>query len=285
MFSDFPVILDGGTGSHLNAAGKSENMSSEQFIMENPSVLVNLQKAYVEAGSTVLMAPTFGANRVNLKKFDYYGDMDALCKELVELSRSASDGKALIAGDIAPTGLMPEPFGDTEDEFFFDVFRESASALEKAGVDLFAIETQLVSAEAMLALKAVRSVSSKPVMMSFTVTENGSTFFGEKITDIWKIFKDEGLAAFGINCIGNLDALCSIIKDLAAVCDVPIIAKPNAGLPDSSSGTPVYNLEPATMGEYAVKLSKAGAKLIGGCCGTGPEHISAISAALSNNAK
>ncbi len=281
MFSKLPVILDGGTGSHLNAAGKPSNMCSEQFIIENPEVLIKLQKAYVDAGSTILMSPTFGANAVALKKYGYYGDIKAICASLVDLSRKASGGKALIAGDIAPTGLMPEPFGDTEEDFLLDVFTEAAGALEEAGVDLFAIETQLVSTEADIALRAVRSVSKKPVMMSFSVTENGRTFFGEKLTDIWDMFKDAGLSAFGVNCIGDPEALCNIIADLRRVCDIPIIAKPNAGLPDSSSGVPVYNFPAETMEKYALKLYESGARLIGGCCGTGPEHIAAVKKALS----
>ena len=281
MFNDLPMIMDGATGTRLQALGMPAGACTEDWIIKNPDKLIEVQKGYIEAGSEMLYAPTFGAHRVNFQKHGIERSVESMVGELVELSRHAAGGKALVAGDLSSTGLLVEPYGDTEPEELFEVFREQAAALEKAGVDLFGIETQMYLDEAAIAARAVRSVSDKPIICSFSCGPTGKSLWGEDLADVCEGLGEFELSAFGVNCCGDMELLCTVLEGIRRVTDLPLIAKPNAGLPKTlDDGTMAYDMDPEELAKYAVKFVECGAGLIGGCCGTDGRHIAAIARAL-----
>ena len=279
MFSK-TLIMDGATGTELQRLGMPAGSCTEKWVLENPDKMLFLQRAYVAAGSNLIYAPTFGASEVNLAKHGIKDDMKAMCRDLVALSREAADGKAMVIGDISSTGELIEPYGDMEEDDLLRIFIHQAEAIELAGVDLFGVETQMYLDEARLAVKAVKEVSKKPIIVSFSCGPTGKTLFGEDVCDVCSELEEEGISAFGINCCGDLDVLCSVLERLKATTSLPLIAKPNAGVPVVKNGVSVYDFPTRRMGEYAVKFYERGARLIGGCCGTTPEHIAAIAEAI-----
>lgn len=274
------TIMDGATGTQLQKLGMPAGECTEQWVLDNPEAFVAMQRAYVEAGSDMVYAPTFGANRVNLKNHGLCCEIDEMCARLVALSRRAAGDKALVIGDLSSTGLLVEPYGDTEEDELLEIFTEQAAALERAGVDLFGVETQMYLDEARLAVRAVRSVSDKPLIVSFTCGPTGRTIWGEDLREIVDELVEYGIAAFGVNCCGDLELLCTVLEQLHGHTGLPLIAKPNAGVPVTRNGVSVYELAPEVMGEYASRFAARGAKLIGGCCGTDERHIAAIKAAV-----
>jgi len=276
MFKDKIWVMDGATGTQLQKLGMPAKSCTEQWVLENPDKFVEMQRAYVEAGSDMVYAPTFGANRVNLSNHGVEADIDEMCAVLVALSRRAAGDRALVIGDISSTGLLVEPYGDTEEDELLEVFTQQAAALEKAGVDAFGVETQMYLDEARLAVKAVRSVSNKPLIVSFTIGPTGKTIWGEDLRDIIDELEEYSPAAFGINCCGDMELMCQVLSQLKEHTDIPLVAKPNAGIPVMRDGKSVYELPAEQLGEYAARFIDCGAKLIGGCCGTTQEHIAAI---------
>ena len=170
-----PILLDGATGSELYKRGMPAGACTEQWVLGHPEALLELQRGYVAAGSQVLIAPTFGANRVRLEQHGIFGQVADYNRRLVELSRQAAGGRALVAGDMAPTGLFIAPFGESSFEELVAIYTEQAAALAAAGVDLFLIETTMTMPEARAAVLACKSVSDRPVWVTFTCDENGRT--------------------------------------------------------------------------------------------------------------
>ena len=188
----FPLILDGATGTQLQARGFAGGVCAERWTLEHPETILEIQRAYVEAGSKVLYAPTFGANRVKLEAHGIFNRVEEYNRRLVELSRQAADGRALVAGDLSPTGLFLYPLGDARFEELVDIYTEQAVALEKAGVDLFVIETMMSVSDARAALLAVKSVSEKPVFVTFTCNESGRTLTGSDPAAVLQILGIRG---------------------------------------------------------------------------------------------
>ena len=165
-----PLILDGATGTQLQKRGFTGDQCAEAWTLAHPDVMIDLQRAYVESGSQIVYSPTFGANRVKLESHGIFGKVEEFNAQLVALSRRAAGDRALVAGDISPTGLFLYPLGETTFEELFEIYTEQAAALEKAGVDLFVVETMVTLAEARAAVLAVKSVSRKPVFVSFSLS-------------------------------------------------------------------------------------------------------------------
>lgn len=176
-----PILLDGATGSELYKRGMPAGAYTEQWVLGHPEALLELQRGYVAAGSQVLIAPTFGANRVRLEQHGIFGQVADYNRRLVELSRQAAGGRALVAGDMAPTGLFIAPFGESSFEELVAIYTEQAAALAAAGVDLFLIETTMTMPEARAAVLACKSVSDRPVWVTFTCDENGRTLSGTDV--------------------------------------------------------------------------------------------------------
>ena len=269
-------MLDGATGTQLQKRGLARGECPEAWILKHPRELVELQREYVKAGSDAIYAPTFGANRASLARYGVSMKVRDVVHPLVELSREAAGGTALVGGDLAPTGMQFYPAGETSFEEFVDVFAEQAFELEDAGVDFFTVETQMSLLEARAAVIAARSVSSKPIIVSFAPTAAGGIIMGGDIASALVTLQDMGVAAFGINCCGDLELLHLLISRLRPFSDIPIIAKPNAGMPTLRDGVAYYNMSAETLAAAIPGFYDAGARIFGGCCGTTEEHISAL---------
>ena len=271
-----PLILDGATGTGLQKRGMPAGCCTEEWVLAHPEALLELQRSYVAAGTQALIAPTFGANRIMLSRHGLGERVGAYNRRLVALSREAADGRAFVLGDLSPTGLT---LGDGDCALFerlFENFREQAEVLEAAGVDAFLVETQMALCETRAAVTAVREVSKKPLLVSFTLGASGKLLSGGDLCAALFALESFGIDAFGVNCVGDLPLLIDAIAALRKVTALPLIAKPNAGLPVTTEGGVRYTLSPEELAEAGEKLAKAGASLIGGCCGTDERHIRAL---------
>ena len=275
-----PIVMDGATGTELLRRGMPNGACTEQWVLEHPEVLVGLQEEYVAAGAQVIIAPTFQANRVRLEQHGAAGQVAQYTRRLVELSQKAAAGRALVAADMAPTGEFIEPFGERTFEELVEIYTEQAAALAGAGVDLFVIETTMTMPEARAAVLAARSVSDKPVWVTFTCDENGRTLSGTDVLSALIVMQGMGCAAFGLNCSCGPDGMLEQLERLTPYATVPLIAKPNAGMPEMEGEKAVYHCGAEEFASYVPALAKAGVRIFGGCCGTTPGHISALRAAV-----
>lgn len=279
-----PVILDGATGTNLQEAGMPVGVCPEQWILEHGEVLVQLQRRYAEAGTDILFAPTFTANRVKLAEYGLEGKLTEMNRRLVELSREAvrtADAKKpiFVAGDMTMTGRQLYPLGDLQFEELAEIYREQAKALFAAGVDLFVVETMMSLQECRAAVLAIREVCELPIMVSLTYNEDGRTLYGTDPATAVIVLQSLGADAVGLNCSTGPEAMLPLVEQMAEYARIPILAKPNAGLPELAEGRTVYRTAPEEFARFASKLIEAGASIVGGCCGTTPAHIKALAAA------
>ena len=271
-----PILMDGAAGTELMARGMPAGACTPRWALEHPEALLELQRAYVEAGSQVLLAPTFGADRVSLGRCGAFHQAAEYNLRLVELTRRAAEGRCLVAGGMGPLGLSLVPFGESSFEELTAVYTEQAAALAAAGVDLFFIETMTGMAEARAAVLACRSVSDKPVWVSFTCDDEGRAPTGVDVLAAMIVMQGMGAAAFGVNCCTPAVAAEQLAR-LAPYAAVPLIAKPSAGLPEEGR----YPVGPAEFAAAVPSLAAAGGRVFGGCCGAGPEHIRALARAVA----
>ena len=271
-----PLILDGATGSNMMKAGMPRGCCAEMWILEHPEPFTELQGAYAAAGSQVVLAPTFTASAPYLKEYGLENRLEELNAKLVALSRKAVGGRAYVAGDMTTVGKMEYTY-----EMLLPVYIRQANALREAGVDLFVIETMLGLEETMAALEACRMTGDIPVLCSFTITADGQFYFGGSVFEAAPQLEEFGADAVGINCSCGPDQLESVVRSLAGSLHVPVIAKPNAGMPVMDEmGNAVYSMGPEEFGRSMKKLREAGAGVLGGCCGTDPSYIAALCANL-----
>lgn len=271
------MILDGATGTNLQNAGMPIGVCPEKWILENPQILINLQKEYVAAGTMVLYAPTFGANRIKLQEYGLEKNVVQMNRELIVLSKKAAQGKALVAADMTMTGQQLYPVGDLMFEQLAEVYKEQAKAAADAGADLFVVETMMSLQECRAAVLAIREVCDLPIMVSLTYQENGRTLYGTDPVTAVVVLQSIGADAVGINCSAGPKEMIEPVQKMAQYANIPILAKPNAGMPELENGVTVYKTSPQEFADWGKKLVKAGASIIGGCCGTTPEHIAALS--------
>lgn len=273
------IYLDGATGSNLVKAGMPSGVCPESWILENRDVLVDLQRQYVQAGTDILYAPTFTANRVKLAEYGIADRQSSMIRELVALSKEAAstaeDRRVLVAGDLTMTGEQLKPMGNMELEELIDIYKEQIRELEAAGADLLVVETMMSLGEARAALIAAKEVCELPVMVTMTFEPDGRTLYGTDAKSAAIVLESLGACAVGVNCSTGPAAMRKIIEDMAGVTkDIPIIAKPNAGLPFlDEEGHTCYNMTAAEFVEEMKQLTAAGATILGGCCGTTPEFI------------
>lgn len=297
-FSDLiktgPIILDGATGTNLMEAGMPVGVCPESWVLENPQVLLDLQRHYVEAGSNIVYAPTFTANRIKLEEYGLAERLEEMNRKLVQLSREAVGEKALVAGDMTMTGQQLYPMGELMFEELVEVYKEQARVLCEAGVDLFVVETMMSLQESRAAVFAIREVCDLPIMVTLTYNEDGRTLFGTEPETAVVVLQSLGVDAIGINCSTGPMEMVEPVRKMAEYATVPIVAKPNAGLPElvececlpEGETTPVkkkktvYRMTPEEFAEAGVALVEAGASILGGCCGTTAAHIKALSDAV-----
>lgn len=253
----------------------------EQWILENSEVLIDLQKQYVEAGTDILFAPTFTASRIKLKEYGLEDHLEEMNRKLVALSKEAAKGtNALVAGDLTMTGEQLYPLGDLMFEDLVDVYKEQAKIIAEAGADLFVVETMMSLQECRAAVLAIREVCDLPVMVSLTYNEDGRTLYGTDPVTAVVVMQSLGADAVGMNCSTGPEAMLEPIAKMAEYATIPLLAKPNAGMPELIDGQTVFNVEPEEFAEVGKKLVEEGAAIIGGCCGTTPEHIRALKEAV-----
>ena len=271
------LLLDGATGSNLMKAGMPKGVCAETWILDHPQAILDLQRAYVAAGSQVLLAPTFTAGRMYLSQHGLEGELKELNRCLVALSREAAQGKAWVAGDMTTMGRADVPY-----ETMLEYYEEQARALAEAGVDLILCETLMGHDEAMAALEGCRMAAAElPVCCSFSVTADGMLYFGGSVYEAAPQVAEFGADAVGINCSVGPDQLESVVRALQESLTVPVIAKPNAGMPEiDDQGNAHYSMHAADFGRHMAALHRAGASILGGCCGTEPPYIAALKAAL-----
>ena len=254
--------------------GMPRGICTELWIDAHPEALLALQREYVAAGSDIIYAPTFSANRYTLEREGLADQVEELNRRLVALSRQAAGGKALVAGDVTTTGVPLEPNGPMEYNRLHEIYREQAAALAEGGADLIVIETMLGIDETAVALEAVREVCDLPVLCSLTVQSDGSAYFGGNCVDAVEELQELGASAAGVNCSCGPEQLVSLVRNMKAVAEIPLLVKPNAGMPAiSDNGEAVYPMTAAKFAAHMRVLLEAGADLIGGCCGTTPEFI------------
>ena len=268
------LLLDGATGSNLMKRGMPRGVCTELWIDAHPEILLDLQREYVAAGSDIIYAPTFSANRHTLQREGLGDQVGELNRRLVALSRQAAGGKSLVAGDMTTTGVPLEPNGPMEYNRLYEIYREQAAALAEGGADLIVIETMLGIDETAVALEAVRETCDLPVLCSLTVQSDGSAYFGGNCVDAVEELQELGASAAGINCSCGPEQLVSLVRNMKAVARIPLLVKPNAGMPAiSDDGEAVYPMTATEFAAHMQVLLEAGAHLIGGCCGTTPEFI------------
>lgn len=271
------IYLDGATGSNLMKAGMPAGVCPEKWILENPDVFIKLQKDYVDAGSNILYAPTFTANRIKLAEYGLENDLVEMTKQLVALSKQAAGDKAYVAGDITMTGEQLAPMGKMDFEELVRIYKEQILALVEAGVDLLIVETMMSLQETRAALIAAKEVCDLPVMATMTFEADGRSLYGTDALTAAVVLASLGADAFGANCSTGPAAMSNMIRSMAEAVNIPIIAKPNAGLPFvDKDGNTAYDMSAADFAKEMQVLIEAGATVIGGCCGTTPEYIKAL---------
>ncbi len=276
------VLLDGATGSNLMAAGMPRGVCPELWILEHPDAIHQLQTAYVEAGSQIIYAPTFGGNRINLARYGLEERIRELDLTLMGYAKKAAHGRALVAGDVTTTGQFMEPLGNLTYETAFDTYREQISLLAEGGADLLAVETMIHIGETCAAVDAAHAVCDLPVMCSMTVEADGNIFTGGNIIEAAAQLEAAGADAVGINCSVGPEQMEAIIHNIRKTISIPVLAKPNAGMPIiAEDGQAVYQMEPEDFARHMMALASQGATLLGGCCGTTPAFIKALAQRLS----
>ncbi len=279
--ADHVLLLDGATGSNLRKAGMPVGISSEEWVLKNPEVLKELQRAYVEAGSEIVYAPTFGANRISLMNFGLEKQVTEMNRRLLAISKEAVGARALVAGDLTTTGKLLEPRGDLSYETLYKIYQEQIKALADAGADLLVAETMLSVDETVAALDAAQSVCDLPVMCTLSLEADGTALYGGNAVEAVMTLQEMGAAAVGLNCSVGPDQLEAVVANMKKVAQVPIIAKPNAGMPViNEKGEASYSMNAQDFARYTRKLVEAGAGIVGGCCGTTPEYIRELARVL-----
>lgn len=273
------LILDGATGSNLQQRGMPAGVCPEQWILENPDVLCQLQQEYISAGTNVLYASTFSGNRIKLEEYGLEDKIGQMNHDLVQISKEAiarehAQGKVYIAGDVTMTGKQVEPIGPLPFEELVTIYKEQIGYLVEAGVDLLAVETMMSLQECRAAVIAAKETAPElPVLVTLSFNEDGRTLFGTDPATASLVLTTLGVDAVGVNCSTGPDKMISVIRDMKKYTDLPIVAKPNAGLPQMKDGQTVYDMEAEDFADHMVVLAQEGADILGGCCGTTPEYI------------
>jgi 5-methyltetrahydrofolate--homocysteine methyltransferase len=276
------VILDGATGTNLMAAGMPVGVCPEEWVMEHPQVILDLQKAYVDNGTNIVYAPTFTGNRIKLLEYGLQEKINEINTTLVGLSKQAVGDRALVAADMTMTGRQLFPLGDLMFEELLEVYKEQARILDAAGADVFVVETMMSLQECRAAVLAIKEVSDLPIMVTLTYNEDGRTLFGTPPETAVVVLQSLGVDAIGVNCSTGPAEMIALVEKMAEYSTVPLIAKPNAGLPELEDGKTVYKMTPDMFADAMRGLVKAGASIVGGCCGTTPEHIRALTEAVKS---
>ncbi len=270
------VFIDGATGTELQKRGMPAGVCPEKWIIDNPWAIQEIQKAYYEAGSDIVLAPTFTASRIKLAEYGLEDQLVEINRRLVNLTRQVSGENGLVGADISMTGKQLYPLGDLMFEDLVDCYKEQVAAILQEGVDLFVVETMMSLQECRAAVLAIKELCDLPIIVSLTFNPDGKTLYGTSPDTAMIVLESMGVDCVGMNCSTGPDAMIDLVQQMDAVANIPIIVKPNAGLPELENGKTVYKMTPEHFADASEVLYKAGAWLFGGCCGSTPEHIKAL---------
>ncbi len=275
-----PVLLDGATGSNLQKLGMPRGCCSEEWILANPDKLVALQRRYVAAGSQILYAPTFQAQPMALEKVGLDRQTEAVNAQLVALSKSVS-ADVLVAGNLTTLAAFCDSFDEENFDLLVENYRRQIRGLIDGGADLLAAETLLYPLEAEAIFTAAELEGAGAAMYTFTMQADGSLFSGRDAGPILKELEEAGAAAVGFNCVAANAFTPGLVSRLRRYVKGPLVCKPNAGDPVIlEDNLPHYPMGPEEFGRVLADCVQMGAGILGGCCGTTPEHIAAVKAHL-----
>ena len=273
------LLFDGAMGSMLIAGGMKPGMASEIMNIQKPDVVLEIHKAYLDAGSDVITTNTFGGSPIKMKSAGIGHLCEKANTEAVRIARKAISSDRYIAGDIGPMGDMMEPLGLITQSQAEENFARQADYLNRAGIDLFIIETMFDINESLAAIRGIRSVSDLPIFATMTFEKGPAgfaTIMGNQVTESMQILVNAGASAVGANCSIGSDLMIDLAANIRKSVNAPVIIQPNAGIPETIDGQLVY---PESAESYAANIQKIkdlGVEIIGGCCGTAPNYIRAI---------
>ncbi len=279
------LLLDGATGTQLQKAGMEAGVCPELWILKHPDVMLKLQQSYAAAGSQILYAPTFSANAVKLEEYGVKQELGRINQQLVQLTRRAAGSQCLVAGNLTMTGRALAPVGDLEFEALVDCYKEQVQAIVQAGADLFVVETMMSIQECRAAVLAVKECTDLPLFVTITLEEDGRTLYGTDPVTALIAMEALGVDAFGINCSCGPDRLLPVMQELSGYARIPLIAKPNAGLPRLVNGRTVFDMDQEAFALHMKALIEAGASVVGGCCGTDASYIARLADCLQDAAR
>lgn len=284
--SNNPVILlDGAMGTMLFSNGLASGNAPETWNVDNPDRVRRVHKEYIQAGSQLILTNSFGGSRLRLAQHglqDRAIEFNRAAASLARAEADLADHPVIVAGSMGPSGSLLKPYGPLDPEDVQASFAEQAKALTEGGVDVLWIETMSDMNEAIAAIDGARQASHLPITATLTFETNGRTIMGVKPEDAARVIAEKDLVAFGANCGTGPDELVAVITTLRSINpDLPLIAKPNAGIPQMLNGQVIYNGTPQIMAQFVIQARQLGANLIGACCGSTPEHIQAMSSALA----
>ncbi len=275
------LIADGATGTTLQQMGLPSGAAPERWNLENPDAIRALHRGYVEAGSNLILTNTFGGSRLRLEMEGLGDQVREINLAAARLACEVAGDEVMVLGDIGPTGQLMEPMGTLTYDDAVSVFAEQAAALAEGGVDAILIETMSDLNEAKAAIEGARQVTELPILVTMSFDTHGRTMMGVKPVDAVKELWAMGVDAVGANCGRTLSENLEAIQQMReALPEATLMAKPNAGLPRMEGIESVYDVTPEIMAEYAEKFAALDVKIFGGCCGSTPEHIKAVSRTL-----
>ncbi len=279
------LVADGATGTNLQKVGLVGGIHTEDWVFDEPQKILDLEKAFVAAGSDIILTCTFGGTRPRMQGAKHGNQVVEINIRAAELARQAASGRdgVLVGGSMGPIGKLLKPYGPLTPEEARDAFSEQAKALADGGVDLLLFETHFALNEVDAGLEGARSVTDLPIVVSFSYDRGTRSMMGVKPADVIKKYKPMGVTMIGGNCGTTLENMESILTEYASVePGFPLWAKPNAGIPRMVNEETIYDVTPEQMAEFAKKYVALGARVVGGCCGSTPEHVAAIVKAVKN---
>ncbi len=275
------LLADGATGTNYQDMGIEPGVAPEEWVFDAPKRVRDLHRRFVEAGSDMVLTCSFGGSAIRLEDGPLAGRARELGTRAAELARAAVGDDVLVAGSIGPTGQLAEPFGPLSRDGALAAFAEQASALVEGGADLLVLETFFALDEALWAIEGIREVSDVAVVASFSFDQGTRTMMGLSPADVVAAVEPLGVAAIGANCGRSLDDTAELVVQFdAAGLGVPLWIKPNAGVPRVTAGGVVYPEDAQSFAGRVAGFAAAGARIVGGCCGSTPAHLAALAAAL-----
>ena len=279
-FLEKTVLLDGATGSELQKAGMPRGCCTEEWILANPEALITLQRKYAAAGSNILYAPTFQAQPIALERVNLHRQAEAINAQLVALTRAAAEG-ALVAGNLTTLAAYCDSFDPDKFDLLVENYRVQIGGLLEGGADLLAAETLMYPQEAEAIFTAAELEGAEAMLFTFTMQSDGSLFSGRDVAPVLQELEEAGACAVGFNFVAADNMTPGLVSRLRRYVKGPLVCKPNAGNPViGANNLPIYPMGPAEFAEIVADCKQMGARVLGGCCGTTPEHIAAVKAKL-----